>query len=156
MKGVLKMVTVETSIIINRPIEEVFAYLTDARNNPQYDTGLVEVRQTPESPVGLGTKITEVRKFLGRKIESSREVVEYEPPTKCIQKNTAGPFPVEGSLTFEPTAEGTKVAWKFEMKPGGFFALAEPLVARSVKRQQEAALGDVKDLLENRAAGVAS
>ncbi len=150
------MVNVETSIIINRPIEEVFAYLTDARNNPQYDTGLVEVRQTPESPVGLGSKITEVRKLLGRKIESSSEVVEYEPPTKYIRKNTAGPFPVEGLLTFEPAAEGTKVTWKFEMQPGGFFALAEPLVTRSLKRQLEAGLGDVKDLLENRAAGVAS
>src|SRR5258708_16118914 len=112
MKGVLKMVTVETSIIINRPIEEVFAYLTDARNNPQYDTGLVEGRQTPESPVGLGTKITAARKFLGRKIESSREGVEHEPPTKYILKNTAGPFPDEGSLALEPTADGTKVTWK--------------------------------------------
>jgi len=149
------MVNVETSIVIHRPIEEVFAYITDARNQPQWDAGLVEVRQTPESPVAVGTRVTEVRKFLGRKIESSREVVEYEPPTKCIFKNTTGPFPVTGSLTFEPTAQGTTVIWKMEMKPGGFFALAEPLVARSLRRQLEAGLGDVKDLLENRA-GVAS
>ena len=70
------MVNVETSIIINRPIEEVFAYLTDAGNNPQWDLGLVEVRQTPERPVGVGTRITEVRKFLGRKMETTSEVVE--------------------------------------------------------------------------------
>jgi uncharacterized protein YndB with AHSA1/START domain len=150
------MITVETSIIINRSIEEVFAYLTDARNDPQWDTGLLEVRQTPESPVGLGTQITEVRKFLGRKIETTGEVVEYEPPTKYSRKITAGPFPIAGSLTFEPTAEGTKVTWKIEMQPGGYFALAEPLFARILRRQLETLLGDAKDLLENRAVGISS
>ena len=150
------MINVETSIIINRPIEEVFAFLTDARNSPQWDSGLVDIRQTPQSPVGVGTRITEVRKFLGRKMETTSEVVEYEPSTKYIRKGTGGPFPVTGSFTFEPMAEGTKVIWTFEMKPGGFFALAEPLVARSLKRGLEGSLGKVKDLLESRAVGISS
>ena len=75
---------------------------------------------------------------------------------KYTRKGTGGPFPVTGSLTFEPTAEGTKVIWTFEMKPGGFFALAEPLVTRSLRRQLEAGFGDVKDLLESRAVGISS
>jgi len=76
------MVNVETTIVIHRPIEEVFAYITDARNQPQWDSGLVEVRQTPESPVGVGTRVTEVLKFMGRKLASSRDVFECEPPKK--------------------------------------------------------------------------
>jgi carbon monoxide dehydrogenase subunit G len=156
MIGVLKMVNVETSIIINRPIKEVFAYVTDARNSPQWDSGLVDIQQTPQSPVGVGTRITEVRKFLGRKMEATGEVVEYEPPTKYTRKGIGGPFPITGSLTFEPTTEGTKLTWIFKIEPGGFFALAEPLVARSLKRGLESNLGDVKDLLENRVAAVTS
>ena len=149
------MINVETSSIINRPIEEVFAFLTDARNSPQWDSGLVDIQQTPQSPVGVGTRITEVRKFLGRKMETTSEVVEYEPSTKYTRKG-GGPFPITGSLTFEPMAEGTKVIWTFEMKPGGFFALAEPLVARSLKRGLEGSLGKVKDLLESRAVEISS
>jgi hypothetical protein len=42
------------------------------------------------------------------------------------------------------------------MQPGGFFALAEPLFARSPRRNVEAALGDVKDLLESQTAQVLS
>ena len=145
------MINVETSIMINRPIEEVFTFLTDARNIPQWDSGLVDIRQTPQSPVGVGTRITEVRKFLGRKMETTSEVVEYEPSTKYTRKG-GGPFPITGSFTFEPTTEGTKVIWTFKMQPGGFFALAEPLVTRSLRRQLEAGLGDVKDLLESRVA----
>ena len=150
------MINVEVSIIINRPIEEVFAFLTDARNSSQWSSGLVDIRQTPQSPVGVGTRITEVRKFLGRKMETTSEVVEYEPSTKYTRKGTGGPFPITGSLIFEPTAEGTRVIWTFKMQPGGFFALAEPLVTRSLRRQLEAGLGDVKDLLESREAAVTS
>ncbi len=150
------MVNVVTSLVIHRPIEEVFAYLTDARNHPQWDTGLLDIHQTPESPVGVGTRITEVRLFLGRKFEMTSEVVEYEPPTKYTRTAMGGPVPGTGTLTFEPTAEGTKLTWIFKMQPGGFFALAEPLFARSLKRQLEAALGDAKDLLENQAAQISS
>lgn len=150
------MVKVETSITINRPVEDVFAYLSDRRNDLQWQSGLVDIRQTPESPVGVGTRITEVRKFLGRRIESSSEVVEYEPNTKYTRKNTGGPFPVEGSYLFEPTGVGTKVTLKFEMQEGSFFALAEPLIARSLRRSAEADYGDLKDLLENQAEGISS
>ena len=150
------MVNVETSIIINRPIEEVFAYVTDIRNSSQWDSGQVDIRQTPQSPVGVGTRITEVRKFLGRKMETTSEVVEYKPSMKYTRKGTGGPFPITGWLTFEPTAEGTKLTWIFKMQPGGFFALAEPLIARSLKRGLESNLGTAKDLLENQVVGISS
>src|SRR5438874_1982836 len=101
------MIKVETSIIINRPIEEVFAYVSDFRNAARWQAGVVEVRQTPESPTGKGTQVTFVRRFLGRKIEGISEVVEYEPPTKHTFQSTSG-LPITVSRIFEPTAEGTK------------------------------------------------
>ncbi len=150
------MISHEASIVIKRPIEEVFEYLTDARNNPQWDYGVLEVRQTPESPVGIGTRITEVRKFLGgRKFESESEVVQYEPHTKFTVKNTK-PFPVKMSLIFESTAEGTKVSLKLEAQPGGFMGMAESLIAPYLRRSGESKLGNLKDLLENQAVATPS
>jgi Polyketide cyclase / dehydrase and lipid transport len=84
-------------------------------------------------------------------METTSEVVEYEPSTKYTRKGR-GPIPITGSFTFESATEGTKVIWTFKMQPGGFFALAEPLVTRSFRRQLEAGLGDVKELLESRVA----
>ncbi|HEY6411097.1 MAG TPA: SRPBCC family protein [Ktedonobacteraceae bacterium] len=150
------MVKVETSIIIHRPIEEVFAYVSDFRNSPQWQAGIVEVRQTPESPVGRGTRVTFLRTFLGRKIEGTSEMVEYEPPTKHTFKSTSGPLPITVSRIFEPTVEGTKVTIVLEMQPGGVFALAEPLIARSLRRDVEADFGNLKDLLESRVAAATS
>ena len=145
------MSKVETSIIINRPLEEVFAYLSDLRNASQWQSGVLEVRQTPESPVGIGTKVTLVRKFLGRKVGMTSEIVEYEPNMKLTFKSTSGPVPNEGSYLFESTVEGTKFTARIEVQPGGFFALAEPVFARMLSRNLEAALGDAKDLLESQA-----
>jgi uncharacterized membrane protein len=144
------LINVETSIIIHRPIEEVFTYVSDFRNAPQWQAGIVEVRQTPESPVGVGTQITFVRTFLGRKIEGTSEIVEYEPPTKHTFTSISGPLPFTVTRIFEPTAEGTKVSILFEMQPGGVFTLAESLIARSLRTSVDADFGKLKGLLENR------
>ena len=150
------MIKVEKSIIIHRPIEEVFVFVGDQRNAPQWQHGLLEVWRTTEGPLGVGTRHTFVRKFMGRKIEASNEYVEYEPNTKITFKSTSGPTPFEASYLFESTAEGTKLTSKIEMQPGGFFGLAEPLIAASLRREMEAGGGNLKDLLENRAVGVLS
>lgn len=149
------MLTIEESIVIHRPIEEVFAYVSDQRNSPQWQDGVVEVQQTPESPVGVGTKTTLVRVFLGRRLEQHAEFVAYEPPTMFAFKSSSGP-PTTGTNRFEATAEGTKVTIAFEMQAGGLFALAEPLVARNLRRSVDAALGNLKDLLESRAVEASS
>jgi len=49
------MINAEVSIIVSRPIEEVFAYVSDFRNTAQWQSGIVDVRQTSECPVGKGT-----------------------------------------------------------------------------------------------------
>src|SRR5258708_1105458 len=92
-KGTLTMINVEASIIVSRPIEEVFAYVSDFRNAAQWQAGVVDVRQMPEGPVGKGTQIIFVRTFLGRKLEGTSEVVEYESPTKHTFQSTSGPLP---------------------------------------------------------------
>jgi uncharacterized membrane protein len=150
------MIHIEESITINRPIEEVFAYVSDFRTASQWQSGMVDVRLTPEGPVGVGTRATFERVFLGRKLEMTVEIVEYQPPTKQAFKSISGPMPTTVSRRFEPTAMGTKYSMVIEAQAGGVFALAEPLVARSLSRGVEADLGTLKDLLESRTVEVVS
>lgn len=149
------MLTIEESIMIHRPIEDVFAYVSDQRHIPEWQDGVVEVQQTPESPVGMGTKVTLVRVFLGKRIEQRAEIVAYDPPTMFAFASTSGPS-TTGTNRFESNVEGTKVTISFEMQAGGLFALAEPLVARNLRRSVEAGLGNLKDLLESRAGEASS
>ena len=146
------MIKVEKSSIIRRPIEEVFAYVSDLRHSAEWQSGLVEVRQTTQGPQGVGTKFAFVRKFMGRKMEASSEFVAYEPNKKVTFRSNSGPTAFEASYLFEATPEGTKLTSTIEMQPGGFlFGLAEPLIAACLRREMEAGAGELKDLLENRA-----
>ena len=81
------MVKNEMSIIIKRPIEEVFAFVSDLENGPQWQTGLFEVRQITKDPIGIGSQFASVRKFLGRKLEANVEVASYEPNHKLVIKS---------------------------------------------------------------------
>ena len=46
------MPKIEMSIVINRPVEEVFAFLSDFENNPKWQATSVEARKISEGPVG--------------------------------------------------------------------------------------------------------
>jgi uncharacterized membrane protein len=143
------MITVDESVVIKRPVEEVFGFLTDHRNDIRWQDGLLEVRLTPDGPVGVGTRVTEVRKFMGRRIETTGEITEFTPNVKSARKTLEGPMDVSGYVAFEPVREGTKVTQHMEMHTRGFMALADPLVAGSLRRGLAAALGDAKALLES-------
>jgi len=63
------MIRIEVTVEIERPADEVFAYLTEAHNLPEWLSPLIEVKHT--DPPGLGAKTTMVGKPLGRRIETA-------------------------------------------------------------------------------------
>ena len=142
------MTKVEQSMVINQPIEKVFAYVTDPRNNPKWQPGILDSRVTPDEPTHLGTQITDVRSLLGRKIEVTSEVTEFEPNKLIRLKSTSGPIPFRGYITFEPVSGGTKVNFLAEAEPTGFFKLAEGMFAGNLKKELEASFNKLKELLE--------
>jgi uncharacterized protein YndB with AHSA1/START domain len=143
------MIKIETSIVINRPVEEVFEYMSNAKNNPQWQSGAQEVIKTSEGPIGVGTAYKSVNRLLGRRLEATVEFTAYEPNKRVAGKVTSGPVPFRFENIFEPTEDGgTKVMNSGEGEPGGFFKLAEPLVGRMVQRQVEANFANLKDMLE--------
>ncbi|HEU0291452.1 MAG TPA: SRPBCC family protein [Anaerolineales bacterium] len=142
------MAKVETSIVINRPIEEVFAFLSNRENNPKWISEVTEVSKTSDAPVGVGTTWREIRKFLSQRLENEYEYIEYEPNRKITTRSKSGPFPLEFQSRFENVEGGTRIQSIIQGEPGGFFKLAEPLLISMVKRQLETALANLKDLME--------
>jgi uncharacterized protein YndB with AHSA1/START domain len=145
--------TMTVSDVIRRPVEEVFAFITDARNAPQWQTksGLQRIQQMPESPVGVGTRITEVWKFMGMESEATSEVTEYEPNKKYARVVIGSGSPIkQGTTTFESVPEGTRVTFDVTISAGGLFAIAEPLLAANMKKSFEMNIAEAKALLEGR------
>ncbi len=150
------MVTNEKIITINRPVAEVFAYVSDLASGPEWQPGLVEVRRITPSPAGVGTQYNGVRKFMGRKMDSVIEFTTYEPNKKLVFKSVSGNSPLVQSFLFEPTAEGTKLIARLELQTSGLMGLAEPLIASSLRRDVDANYENLKNLLENQTRPIAA
>jgi uncharacterized protein YndB with AHSA1/START domain len=142
------MLKVEVSVVINRPVEEIFEFLANPENDPKWQSGVLEAEQTSKGPRGVGTTDREARKFMGRQFDQTFVVTEYEPNRMIKKKTTSGPMAIDTSYAFESVEGGTKVTLVGGGDVGGFFKLADPLISRMAKRQIEADLANLKDMLE--------
>ncbi|UCE64403.1 MAG: SRPBCC family protein [Nitrospirota bacterium] len=142
------MAEFEQSVVINRPVEKVFEFVSYPENEPLWVAGVQEAEQTSEGPMGVGTTLRSVGRILGRTIESTWEVTEYEVNRKRVVKNSSGPFPLEFVTVFKPVDAGTKITLTVQAEVGGFLKLAEPVLVRMVKRRNESQWANLKDLLE--------
>jgi uncharacterized protein YndB with AHSA1/START domain len=142
------MITQDFTQEINAPVEKVFAFSTDFRNNSKWQDGVIETTQTPDGPTQVGTKVKDVRTFLGQKMDSTFEVTEFEPNKKVAFKSTSGPIQFMFMQSFESTGSGTKVSVHVEMEAKGFFKLAEGALGSNVKKTFEEQSAKLKSILE--------
>ena len=150
------MVSNEKIITINRPINEVFAYVSNMENGPKWQPELLEVQRITNGPLKIGTQFTSARRIMGQKMETTIEFAAYEPNSKYIIKSIAGPLPFEQSTLFEPIAEGTKLTTTIELHPSRDMAQAEPMLAESLRQEMETDFDGLKKLLESRVKPVLS
>ena len=145
------METVELSIVINKPTEEVFTYLANLENDLKWRREWVEAKNTSESPLGLGTTFLLVGELLGRRMETVYETIEYEPNRMSAWKAVSGPLPLTFRRTFERIDGGTRVTMRYEAEVRGFFKLVKPLVMSIGKRQLEGDFPKLNELMEGHA-----
>ena len=86
------MATFENTVIIGRPIEEVFGFLADFENIPKWNYAIVETHKVYQGPVGVGTIYQQVRSVPSRSQERF-EVTTYNPPRHLEIQGQLGPFP---------------------------------------------------------------
>ena len=143
------MVTNEKVITINRPVEEVFAYVGDAGNGPKWQSALVEASRITQGPLGVGTQFKGVRKFMGRKMESVMHYTTYEPNKKVVFKSDSGSMPFVQTFLFEPSAGGTRLTARLELQISGLMGLVKPMIASGVKSEVDENFGVLKGILES-------
>ena len=74
------MATITKSVNINRPPDEVFAYLDDLSKHPEWQSQIESRRIVTEGPTRVGTEVEDVRVVGGgRKIELRWHVTEHDP-----------------------------------------------------------------------------
>jgi hypothetical protein len=144
------MIEFEESVVIDQPLQQVFAFVSDPRNDTEWAEEITEVRQTSDGPLGVGASFIQVARFLGRRLEVPFEVTEYEPNEKVAITPTRGPIRLAARRSVEPVEAGTRVTIEASGQSGFFFNLLEPFVARVARRRLRIALARLKQVLEAR------
>jgi uncharacterized protein YndB with AHSA1/START domain len=143
------MIQFERSVLIDRPIEEVFSFISDFENEPKWCEEVVETQQTSEGPVEVGSTFIDHVEFMGRTIESTYEILAYERNKSITIETSAGPVPFVATYSFDEDEGVTKLAILAEAEPGGFFKLATPIIRRQLEKQWERNFASLKQLLES-------
>ncbi|MBF6182576.1 Predicted integral membrane protein [Nocardia otitidiscaviarum] len=144
-------VDVATTIEIARPRAEVAAFAGDPDNATRWYTNIRSVQWLTAKPVGVGSRMAFVARFLGRELAYTYEVRELVPGERFVMSTAAGPFPMETTYTWEDTADGgTRMTLRNRGEPTGFAKIAAPVLVAAMRSANRKDLERLKELLEAR------
>ena len=148
---------IKHSIEINRPAEEVFAYLDQVDRHNEWQGSLVSATVETDGPTRVGTRVVERRNIPGGTRDIPYEITKHDPPRKASFRGTAGPVRPVGTYTVDPTGESSsRMNLELDLEGHGigklFAILARRQAAKQVPRDQE----KFKELLESGVAPAAS
>jgi hypothetical protein len=135
------------TIIVQRPIGEVFSYLARFENIPQWNYAISDTRRLTPGPVGVGSTYVQQR-TVPSVSEESFEVTTYLPDRALAIKGRFGRFPTEATYVVEPAGDATRLTNIMEVQQVGLIGVLASLASARLR----AAVGDnlqrLKGILE--------
>ena len=142
------MLKFSADVRVNRPIEKVFAWLTNADNQGKFDKSSLKMELLTPGPWRAGSQIRELRDLGGRKTEVLSEIAELEPNRRFVIRSKTGPGWL-GTWIFEPEGTGTLLRWTGQLTMKGFARALEPLIGRQMGSQISSQFAQLPQLIEN-------
>jgi len=145
------MATITKSVNINRPPDEVFAYLDDLSKHPEWQPQIESRRIVTEGPTRVGTEVDDTRVVGGgRKVPMRWKVTEHDPAGRRSAFETIESKMIKpsGVISVAQAGEGSEVTFEFTTNPFGFGWLMAPLINRDVAKTVTENLGRLKENLE--------
>ena len=144
------MLTVEESIVINKPRSEVWDFMIDPENVVVYNSNVVEYELVSGGKEEIGRVCRGAVRVVGRRLELTDKLVELEKPRrgKVVSEDATIPYTLE--FTYDDEGEGTRLTWHQEVESlKGFFKFADPIVMRLYSRDVRSSLEKAKMILES-------
>jgi uncharacterized protein YndB with AHSA1/START domain len=143
---------IKHSIEINRPAEEVFAYLDQVDRHNEWQGSLVSTTVETDGPTRAGTRVVERRNVLGETRDLPYEITEHDPPRKASFRGTAGPIRPVGTYTVDPMGESSsRMTTELDLQGHGIGKLFAVLARRQAAEQVPVDQEKFKELLESAA-----
>jgi hypothetical protein len=142
------MARIEESVKSKHPLDKVFAYTTDAKSWPKWQSVIVEAEQTSQAPCRVGTTFKGISRMMGLSMKWTAKTTEYEPNRKWGKNITSGPMTIEEHVTYESIEEHIKFTIVYDMKVDGFLKLFSPMMVHSMRKETKKSLINLKSILE--------
>jgi uncharacterized protein YndB with AHSA1/START domain len=124
------------TVMIDRPIDDVFAFLADGENDPRFSPRVLQIAKTTDGPPAVGTVYASTVKDAGMKTKREFKLTEFDPPTRIrwaeVSKNLV--TAPEGGYDFAPEGEATRVTVYNVLEGHGLGKLIAPLALRSARK----------------------
>jgi Polyketide cyclase / dehydrase and lipid transport. len=138
------------TVVIDRPIEEVFAFLADGENDPKFSARVVEIAKTTDGPPGVGTVYASTVKDAGMKTKREFELTEFVAPTRIRWKERSKNLVTapEGGYDLAPAGDGTQLTFYNVLEGHGFGKLIAPLALSSARKGADDFANAIKRAVE--------
>lgn len=142
------MLKFSADLLIKRPVEKVFAWLTDAKNQGKFDKSSLEMELLTPGPWQTGSQFREVRDLGGRKTDVLSEIAELETNKRFVIRSTTGPDWL-GTWDFESEGKHTRLRWTGQLTMKGFARLFESLISGQMRPQIEKQFAALPQIIES-------
>jgi carbon monoxide dehydrogenase subunit G len=136
---------------IDRPIEEVFAFLADGENDPKFSPRVLEIKKTTDGPPGVGTVYTSTVKDAGMKTKREFKLTEFDSPNRIRWAETSKNLVTapEGGYDLTPDGDGTRLTVHNRLEGHGLGKLLVGFAARAAQKDADAFAGRIKQAVES-------
>ena len=141
----------ETTVVIDRPIEEVFAFLADGTNDQKFSPRVQEITKRTDGPPGAGTVYASNVKDAGLKTQREFKYTEFEAPTRIrwAERSKNLVTASEGGYDLAEESEGrTQLTFYNELEGHGFGKLIAGAALRAAQKDADNFAGRVKSAVE--------
>ena len=132
------MIRTGWQVTVDRTPEEVFDFVADLRNGPEWNTDSSNVVLTTDGRVGLGSVFEEEREGFGRTVTT---LDLFERPARLGFDARAPRIRARVRYAFEPEGPATRVTCAAELRLRGLTRVLEPMLALSARRGVESSRG---------------
>lgn len=134
----------EMKCAVNRPVEDVFDFLADIRNEAAWNPRVIRIDKTSNGSIGAGTTFHGLYKGIG---PLRTELVEYDRPGRLSFRSSSPRMRIAGTFVLSAVQGESSVALSADLEPQGLFRFIAPLMAPLLKRQNAAASTRLKRVL---------
>jgi hypothetical protein len=138
------------SIVVDRPIQEVFAYLLDGTHDKEFSKRIVSIEKTTEGEPDAGTVYASVANDVGFKQKHEFELTEVEPPSKIRWKELSRTpvYVTEGGYDLVPSGEGTELSFFNRLEGRGIGKLFAGFAVKSARKGADEFAAAIKEAIE--------